>query len=53
MGGIHFFPSFKFRRDLKLVRVRESSRLFGHFIPPFNGGLKNVLPETRCMKNIL
>jgi hypothetical protein len=43
MGGIHFFPAFKFRRDLKFVRVRESSRLFGHFLPPFGGGLKGAL----------
>jgi hypothetical protein len=43
VGGIHFFPAFEFRGNLKLVRVRKSSRLFCHFLPPFRGGLKNAL----------
>jgi hypothetical protein len=39
VGGIHFFPAFEFRRDLKLVRIWESSSVFGHFHSPFGGGL--------------
>jgi hypothetical protein len=45
MGGIHFFPAFKFRGNLKLMRIRESSRFFGHFHSPFVGGVIALLEK--------
>jgi hypothetical protein len=45
MGGIHFFPAFKFRGNLKLMRIRESSSFFGHFHSPFVGGVIALLEK--------